>query len=140
MCALQIGELLLKRLPNCGLEKWPQEGMQKGQKYKVYEEGVQAAVNMARSKKSPMLLEQDRLLETHPGVDYVIVLPTGNQNCGVCLEHPLAKLTFSILREQAPKSTSAVQNMYRTLVDSNPRLESVIRKQLQAEYGVDPRD
>jgi hypothetical protein len=104
----------------------------------VDERKVQAAAVVAREKASPALLYQEQLLAQNPGIDYVIILPSGNQDVGVQLTDPMGKLCFHVTREKAAGSPKAVYGMYNLLIGNHPHLEEVIRNQLQAEYGVDP--
>jgi hypothetical protein len=100
---------------------------------------VKAATEVARSKRSPSLHRQEQKLARLGGeIDYVIFLPEGNQDVGVCLQHHVGKRTFTLLRQEALNSPMAVLKMYEMLAESNPAMKQVIRTQLQAEYGVDP--
>lgn len=99
---------------------------------------VSTAAKAARGIASPALLAQEKLLETNPGVDYVIVLPTGSQDVGVQLSNPMGQLMFRAMRQKAPTSPYAVYRMYEFLVSTHEHVKDILRKQLQAEYGVDP--
>jgi hypothetical protein len=56
----------------------------------------------------------------------------------VKIPHPMGKMLFYTSRQKAPESPPAVHRMYEFLIGSHPDLKGVIRKQLRAEYGVDP--
>lgn len=99
---------------------------------------VKAAETAARLSKSPALIEQDRLLAENPQVNYVIVMPSGKMDVGFALPHPMGKFMFSMYRKKAPTMPAAVYQMYKWLVDTHPKLKANIRKQLTAEYGIDP--
>lgn len=99
---------------------------------------VKAAAVIAREQASPALLYQEQQLAQNPGIDYVIILPSANKDVGVQLINPMGKLSFQGMREKAVGSPMAVHSMYNLLVGNYPELKEVIRKQLQAEYGVDP--
>lgn len=102
------------------------------------EASVQAAAAAARVRARPALLEQDRRLEGNEA-DYVIVLPTGNQDCGVFLSNGMGSLMFKALREKAASgSLHAVWQIYDFLLHAYADMKDITRKQLQNEYGVDP--
>jgi hypothetical protein len=126
----------------CQMEDWKTGGHKKVCNKKksaaVDDKKVQAAAAVAREKASPALLAQERLLAENPGMDYVTVLPSGNQDVGVQLTNSMGKLCFQMMRQKAPGSPKAVCGMYDMLIGEQPDLKEIIRKQLQAEYGVDP--
>ena len=99
---------------------------------------VNAAAEAARRAPDPALLKQDYLLADNPGVEYVIVMPSGNKDTGVQMGHPMGKAMFKFCRKMAPTTPAAVYRMYDILANSHPGLENVVQKQLMAEYGVDP--
>ena len=88
---------------------------------------------------NPALDRQNKFLTENPTFDYRIVLPTGDQDFGVCLDNPMGKVTFRLFRSKAGEgSANAVFRMYDFLIARNADLKGVIRRQLHAEYGVDP--
>ncbi|KAL7534338.1 hypothetical protein ACHAWF_004802 [Thalassiosira exigua] len=95
------------------------------------------AVRVARAMASPALRSQDEYLQSNPDIDYRIVLPSGSQDVGVIFPHPMGKSMFKMWRAQAPEAPY-VHRMYEMLVENNPGRKDIIRKQLQAEYRVDP--
>lgn len=96
-----------------------------------------AAMQAARSMKNPALRSQDDFLLSNPHIDYRIVLPSGSQDVGVVFPHPMGKHMFSMWRSLAPEPPY-VNRMYDMLIESQPNRKGIIRKQLMAEYGVDP--
>jgi hypothetical protein len=100
--------------------------------------GVAAAAEAARQRGSPALQAQDKLLASNPGVAYIVVMPSGNDDMGLNLPFPRLNQMFKSLRAMAPSSPNAVSRMYSMLADDNPDLKDIIRRQLQAEYGLDP--
>lgn len=94
------------------------------------------AVQLARSIASPALRNHNEFLSENPDIDYRIILPTGNKDCGVVFPHPMGKLMFKMLREKAPEPPY-VHRMYGMLVDSRPQYKTIIRNQLKDEYGID---
>ena len=99
---------------------------------------VEAATDVARQAPNPVLVQQERLLKQSPNCSYVIVMPSGNKYTGVQLDHPMGKLMFRYYRMIAPSTPGAVFRIYDLLVGTYPKLESTIRNQLMAEYGIDP--
>ena len=91
----------------------------------------------ARSAPSPALRIQDQFLQSNPQIDYRLVLPSGSQDVGVMFSHPMGKCNFKIWRSMAPEPPY-VHRMYELLAESQPSRTKLIRKQLRAEYGVDP--
>jgi len=101
--------------------------------------GAQQATKSARSMINPALDRQNKFLAENPTFDYRIVLPTGDQDFGVCLDNPMGKVMFRLFRSKAGEgSANAVFRMYDFLIGRNADLKGVIRRQLHAEYGVDP--
>ena len=99
---------------------------------------VEAATDVARQAPNPVLVQQEYLLEQRPNCSYVIVMPSGKQDTGVQIDHPMGKLRFRYYRMIAPSTPGAVFRIYDSLVRFYPKLESIIRNQLMAEYGIDP--
>ena len=95
------------------------------------------AVQLARSITSPALRNHNEFLSANPDIDYRIVLPTGNQDCGVIFPDPMGKIMFKLWREKAPEPPY-VHRMYGMLVHTRPQYKKIIRQQLKDEYGIDP--
>jgi hypothetical protein len=94
----------------------------------------------ARFKKSPSLVLQDTRLNQTPQVDYVLVLDRGDKDVGVCFSDLMGKLMFRILRQKAGEgSLYAVYRMYYFLESQvSSQQKNLLRRQLEAEYGIDP--
>jgi hypothetical protein len=99
---------------------------------------VEAATDVARQAPNPVLVQQEYLLRQNPNCNYVIVMPSGKKDTGVQIDHPMGKLMFGYFRMIAPTTPGAVFRIYDWLVQTHPKLESIIRNQLMAEYGIDP--
>jgi len=99
---------------------------------------VAESADSVRSVASPALIRQDELLKENPNLHYVIDLPSGKHNIGVFLGDPDCALLFRIARSKAPNEKGCVSRMYEWLSISHPKEKEIIRKQLLAEYGVDP--
>jgi len=98
---------------------------------------VEAATKAARRAPDPALLQQDRHLMNNPGYEYVILLPD-HKMLGVQIENEMSKTIFKLFRLMAPNKPGAVNCLYTLLSTMHPDLSEKIRKQLMAEYGVDP--
>ena len=97
-----------------------------------------AAVNKARTRKTPALLHQESYWADNPNFDYVIILPGGNRDNAVIFTDPLTKKMFRHMRDSAVEFPRAVNGMYRLLVEMHPDKEKLLRNQLWTEYGLDP--
>ena len=83
-------------------------------------------------------MRQEMLLRENESLDYVIVLPSGRHDIGVSFGDPECKVMFRVARAKAPNEPVFVNRMYEWLSISHPNEREIIRKQLLAEYGVDP--
>ncbi|CAB9498505.1 expressed unknown protein [Seminavis robusta] len=110
----------------------------KSKSKKQNDKKIGAAAAETRDVTSPALAKQNELLQKNPGFDYVIVLPEGKHDMGVQLGIPDIKAAFGCLRSQAPQDPQCVSTMYKFLHATHPLHKEIIRKQLLAEYGVDP--
>jgi hypothetical protein len=101
---------------------------------------INKAMEEARFKKSPSLVLQDTRLNQTPQVDYVLVLDRGDKDVGVCFSDLMGKLMFRILRQKAGEgSLYAVYRMYYFLESQvSSQQKNLLRRQLEAEYGIDP--
>jgi len=99
---------------------------------------VVAATEAARRAPDPALLQQDRRLCENPNFDYIIHV-SKNKDVGVRIsDEEMPQTFFRLFRLMAPNKPGAVNCMYDLLKNVVPQYSNVIRKQLMAEYGVDP--
>jgi hypothetical protein len=89
-------------------------------------------------RRRTALVHQDKLLAENPSVDYVIVTEAGaKRDHGHKFTNPMGAMLFKVLRIKAAQGCKrSVHMMFEQLQAG--RNSTMVRRQLQAEYGVDP--
>jgi len=107
----------------CQLAAWKAGHKRQCRKYKGDKDNHSAAtqaamLDAARAKGRPAFRDQEARLAANPSIDYVVILPTGNQDHGAQFTDPMGKLVFRIMRQKALTSPYYVSLLYDQLFSS----------------------